>query len=288
MPFFGAHMSVSGGIQNAFSHIQEVDGHSLQVFTRNQRQWNHKPLSDEEIHLFTAAWREWKEGRFVVSHGSYLINLATPKDDSYEKAVNGLAAEIERCAKLGIGGIVLHPGSHLGKGLDAGTTRIAEGLQRAYDVAAEAVDNAHSVSVFLENLAGQGNVIGGRFSELAMVLEKCRCRELINFCVDTCHGFAAGYDISTVDGAVAMIDDFNKEIGLDRLKIMHLNDSKAACGSNTDRHEHIGKGQIGIEGFQAIVNHAALQELPMIIETPKEGSLVRDKENLQLLNSLVG
>ncbi|XPV75637.1 MAG: deoxyribonuclease IV [Desulfovibrio sp.] len=286
MPQFGAHMSISGGTHNAFDHIQTVNGQVLQVFTRNQRRWAHKPVNDEEIRLFKAGWKVW--GEFpVFSHASYLINLASPKNEGFEKSIKGLADELIRCSLLGINKTVLHPGSHLGAGLNAGTSRIAQGLERVYELAAEAGSGAENVSILLENMAGQGNVVGGKFSELAMVREKCAYGERLGVCLDTCHAFAAGYDISTHEGVMDMVDEFQRDVGIEHLKFMHLNDSKSACGSATDRHEHIGKGGIGLEGFSVLVNLEELSRVPMVIETPKEGALDNDISNIKLLKSLV-
>lgn len=280
MPLLGAHESVAGGLYRAFERIEKVGGESLQVFTRNQRQWNPAPLKQEEIDLFKEAHE--KSGHIpVASHASYLINLATKKDELLEKSIHGLVLEFERCQQLDIPHVVMHPGSHGGDGVEEGLTRFVAGLDRAFEV------SGPKVTLLLETTAGQGTGLGSRFEEIAYIIEHSKFPELLGVCVDTCHIFAAGYELRTDAGYEETVKTLDGSIGIDRVKFFHLNDSKKGLGSRVDRHEHIGKGAIGLEGFRNVLADDRFKALPMTLETPKSDSLVEDTENLQTLRSLL-
>lgn len=276
---FGAHESVAGGLHLAFKRIQIAGGKSLQIFTRNQRQWKAKPLSQEEIVNFQQAWQD--SGCMpTFSHTSYLVNLASSTEDILEKSINGMVLELERCAALGIKETVLHPGSHGGAGVDVGLENFVKAIDTVF------LKNNSDVRILLETTAGQGTSLGANFKELGFILENSNFSDRLGVCVDTCHIFAAGYDLrdeySYQDTMHSLVDS----VGLDQIRLFHLNDSKKECGSKVDRHEHIGAGKIGREGFRCLVNDARFKGLPMTLETPKGDDLEEDRENLRFLRSL--
>lgn len=279
MPF-GAHMSISGGIANAFARGEQVQCEAMQIFTKSERQWQAKPLSNDDI----AAYRAEQERTGihpVVVHDSYLINLASPKDDLWQRSIAAFSEELERCHALGIPYLVTHPGAHTGSGEEAGLTREAEALNR---LIAEGVGG--EVMILLETTAGQGTALGWRFEHLARLLELVPNNQRIGICVDTCHIFTAGYDIRTPETYSHTFAEFERLIGAERIKVFHLNDTDKAFGSRLDRHAHIGQGQIGVEAFRLLVNDPRFRHLPMIIETPKDKDMHEDRENLTLLRSL--
>lgn len=279
MPLLGAHMSVAGGLHLAFARLARVGGEALQIFTRNQRQWRAAPITDEERELFGAAWR--KAGDIpVASHDSYLINLASPKEDVAAKSRAVLADEIERCAVLSIPYVVMHPGAHVGEGVEAGIERFCRNLDAVLDRADT------EIMVLLETTAGQGSSLGASFEELGAIISGCRHGARLGVCFDTCHAFAAGYDIRTQKAYQATFAAFDRHIGLGRLRFFHLNDSLQDLGSRVDRHTHIGQGRIGEEGFRLLMNDCRFAGLPMTLETPKGDDLAEDIENLNLLRNL--
>lgn len=281
MPFLGAHMSVAGGLHLALERMQRAGAESLQIFTRNQRQWRAALLAPAEIILFKTAWEE--AGRpLVASHDSYLINLASPKIEIASKSITALADELDRCAALSIPYLVMHPGAHLGDGPEQGLSRFTDNL----DLALEQAAGAQGVTVLLETTAGQGTSLGASFEELAVIIEQSRHGARLGVCFDTCHAFAAGYDLRTPESYAATFAEFDRVVGLDRLKFFHLNDSVKQLGSRVDRHAHIGRGAIGRTGFALLVNDPRFARHPMILETPKGEDLKEDIENLALLRSL--
>lgn len=281
MPLFGAHESVSKGLHFAFDRIIHVGGEALQIFTRNQRQWNPKELATEEAQNYAEAWK--KHGKMpVASHASYLINLATGKNDLLQKSVRAFIGELQRCQKLLIPYVVIHPGSHGGDGVDSGIERFTRGLD-------EVIDQADSdTMVLIETTAGQGTSLGSTFEELAFIRTNSRFPRRIGICLDTCHIFAAGYDIRTAEQYTKTMADFDRLIGLEHLHFFHLNDSKKDLGSRVDRHEHIGHGCIGPDGFRWLVNDERFTNHPMTLETPKGDDLQEDIANLKVLRELVG
>jgi deoxyribonuclease-4 len=283
MPLLGAHMSIEGGLHRAFARISLVKGESLQIFSKNQRQWNAPALHVSAIKQFSAAWKQWGKGPVAI-HDSYLINLANPDTIKANRAVSAFADEISRAGHLGIPYLIMHPGSHVGAGSEKGLQQLTANLDRAFEIAG----GATSVMVLLETTAGQGTGLGSRFEELAHVINHSGYSDRLGVCFDTCHAFAAGYDISTKAGYNKTFADFEAIIGLKRLRFFHLNDSKKELGSRVDRHEHIGKGKIGLECFRLLMNDPRFAEHPMVLETPKEKDLQEDIENLELLRSLLG
>lgn len=280
MPLLGAHESISGGLHLAFSRIEQVGGEVLQIFTRNQRQWQPAELKGPEIDLFRAA-HEQSGAMPVASHASYLVNLATSKKELREKSINNLILELQRCDALGVPFVVLHPGSHGGDGAEAGLERFVESLDQAM------AESGTEVRVLVENTSGQGTGLGRTFEELAYILNHSQYRQLLGVCIDTCHLFTAGYELRTAEGYEATITALDHILGLNRVRFIHLNDSKKDLASRVDRHEHIGKGAIGLEGFRNLLNDSRLAGLPMVIETPKGENLAEDRENLQTLRTLI-
>ncbi len=280
MPYLGAHESVAGGLHLAFDHIRSVGGEALQIFTRNQRQWKPKPVSEEEQILFAAAWQENK-ALPVASHASYLVNLASGKEELVEKSITAFADELERCQLLNIPFVVMHPGSHGGDGVERGLERFTKNL----DIAINRADN--DVTILLETTAGQGTALGSQFEELAAILRSSANSSKLGICVDTCHIFAAGYDIRSPENYLQTMETFDQLIGIERIRFFHLNDSKKGLGSRVDRHEHIGKGAIGTEGFANLLNDPRFADHPMTLETPKGKDLQEDRDNLQTLRNLL-
>lgn len=282
MPRFGAHMSISGGIALAFDRLAEVEGEALQIFTANQRQWQPKTPTPAEIEAFKARRRQGPEIP-VASHDSYLINLASPKAETAGKSVTAFVEELRRCAALGVEYLVIHPGSHLGEGVEAGLRRFTANLDRAMDEAG----TGKQVMVLLETTAGQGTNLGASFEELATIIAASAHPEQLGVCYDTCHTFAAGYDIRTPEAYAQTMARFDRLLGLERLGFFHLNDAGKGLGSRIDRHTHIGQGEITVEGFRNLVNDPRFADHPMVLETPKSDDLHEDRENLELLRSLL-
>jgi len=281
MPLLGAHMSIAGGLHLAFARIREVQGDALQIFTSNQRQWRTAPLTPEMVADFQQQWE--KNGHMpVAAHDSYLINLAAPDSDQLEKSVDAFADELQRAATLGIPFLITHPGSHLGQGIDVGLERFVGNLDRAITRS-----KVSEVKVLLETTAGQGTNLGSSFEEIGCILSRSTYGDDLGVCFDTSHAFAAGYDFRTLETYEDTFSRFDRIIGLERLEFFHINDSKRPLGSRVDRHEHIGKGEIGLSAFRLLLNDSRFQQHPMVLETPKGKDLKEDKENLRVLRSLI-
>lgn len=278
---FGTHASAAGGVDKALQRAVDVGATSAQIFSKNERQWRAKPLDPAVVERFHEE-RERTGIRQMVVHDSYLINLASPKDDLLEKSMAAFQDELERCDELAIQYLVTHPGAHTGSGVEEGIRRFAESLNRVHDT----LPDIKAITC-LETTAGQGTTLGRTFEELAAIIDQIEAKERVGVCFDTCHAFAAGYDIRTVDDVNAVMEEFDRIVGLDRLLVLHLNDSKNPLGSFKDRHDHIGDGYIGVEGFRGIVNHPRLAGLPAILETEKDPEGEYDRRNLELLRSLV-
>ena len=280
MPLLGAHESVSKGLHYAFERITRAGGESLQIFTRNQRQWQPKPLTEKEVERYFESWQEHNK-MIVASHASYLVNLASGKPELRRKSIEAFVEELRRCHQLSIPFVVMHPGSHTGDGPELGLERFVSALD-------ETIDQAESDTMILvETTAGQGTGLGSSFSELGSIRSRSRFPDKIGVCLDTCHIFAAGYDIRTAEGYQETMQEFEREIGLAHLHFFHLNDSKKELGSRVDRHEHIGQGCIGLTGFTHLLNDPRFQNHPMTLETPKGDDLLEDIENLRTLRSLI-
>jgi deoxyribonuclease-4 len=280
MTKIGAHESVGGGLYKAFERIEKVGGDALQIFTRNQRQWNPAPLKQDEIDLYKAA-HERTGGMMVASHASYLANLATGKEELREKSVNNLVLELQRCDALGIPYVVMHPGSHGGDGEELGLERFVAALDKVFE------QYAPAAQLLIETTAGQGTGLGRSFEEIGYILAHSKFPESLGVCVDTCHIFAAGYELRTREGYQNTFAEAEKNFSLDKVKFFHLNDSKKELGSRVDRHEHIGQGKIGLDGFRNLLTDSRFVNVPMTLETPKSDNLSEDRENLATLRSLL-
>jgi deoxyribonuclease-4 len=278
---FGAHESIGGGLSSAVYRGQQATCDTIQLFNKSSNQWQAKELREEEVEPFLAAIDE--TGVTVAcSHTSYLINIASPDPDLEARSCESLAEELARCDLLEIPHLVLHPGSHVGTGAAAGVERVARNLDRLF-----AAQPDNQVTLCLETTAGQGSHLGCTFEELAGIIDRIEAQERVGVCLDTCHLFAAGYPLADLEDYRRTMAQFAEIIGLERLKVIHLNDSQTPLGARRDRHEHIGKGEIGLEAFRHIVNDPRLKNIPMIIETPKGEDLAEDIENLRVLRSLV-
>ena len=277
----GAHMSGSGGVSTAFPRAQSIGISTMQIFTKNQNRWQQKPTPPEEIERWFVA-RNASHVSPVVAHAAYLINLGTPDNDMWQKSVDAMADELLRAEELGILGVVLHPGGHMGSGEEAGIARVAQGLDRCHAATA-----GYKTLTLLEGTAGQGTALGCTFEQLRAILDQIQAPERVGFCLDTCHLFAAGYDLRTPETYAATMDQFDRLVGLDRLLCFHINDSKKGLGSHIDRHDHIGQGELGLEPFRLILNDARLAGVPKILETPVSEDMHEDVENLRVLRGLM-
>jgi deoxyribonuclease-4 len=267
-------------MHKAFDRAESVGCEAVQLFVRPNRSWAVPVLTGEDVALFRSK-AETMGIRPIVAHTSYLLNLCSPQDDLWCKSIDTLVIELERCEELGVPWLVLHPGAHVGTGEEVGLARMARALGKAH-----AATTGFRTRLLLETTAGQGTRLGYRFEHLAWLLQQTPEGERLGICLDTCHVFAAGYELRTTDGYAATIGAFDRVIGLERLEAIHLNDSKGELGSRKDRHEHIGKGHIGLEGFHHVLNDARLARLPGILETPKSDDLHEDRENLAMLRRL--
>jgi deoxyribonuclease-4 len=264
----GAHLSIKGGIYTAVERAQLLKINTLQIFLKNANRWKGKDYTDEDIELFKSALAGY--GTLdVFAHSGYLINLAG-EGENHEKSIKALIDEIERAEKLDIPCIVIHPGSHKEKGIDFGIRKIAESIDLIYET------HPNNLKLLLETTSGMGSSVGHKFEHIRDIIDKTSRRENLGVCIDTCHIFAAGYDISQKDSSKEVIDTFDSIIGLDLLKLIHINDSKKECGSLIDRHAHIGDGFIGTEGFSYFLNDKRIKSIPLVLETPKKMEGVSD------------
>jgi deoxyribonuclease-4 len=277
----GAHESIAGGLHKAFDRARSVSCETVQIFVKSNRSWAVKPLAEEDVARFKAKAEETGIGP-VVGHTSYLLNLGTHDEALWAKSRDMLIVELERCEALEVPWLVLHPGSHVGAGEEAGLAQVAQALGEVH-----AATPGFRTRILLETTAGQGTSLGCRFEHLAWLMEHTPEGERLGVCLDTCHVFAAGYELRTKAGYAATMEAFDRVIGLKRLHAIHLNDCKGNLGSRKDRHEHIGKGNIGLEGFRHVVNDSRLAGLPALLETPKGDDLHEDRENLAVLRSLI-
>ena len=258
----GRHVSASGSIDKAVDNAVERNCSAFQIFTRSPRSWHAKDLTKEVIDNFKSKLKDSEIDRFATcAHMPYLPNLATPKDDAFEKSVNTLVNEVERCAQLGIPYLVTHLGSHLGTGEEAGIKKLVEALTKAGQT-------KNDVMILLENTAGQKNSVGSDFKQLGEIFKQLKPGKKFGVCLDTCHAFVAGYDLRTADKVKETFKEFDKHVGIENLKILHLNDARGELGCNLDRHYHLGLGGIGEEGITSVVKFANKKKIPIILETP--------------------
>jgi deoxyribonuclease-4 len=274
-------MSIAGGVGNAFLEGKKVDCAAIQIFTKSSRQWAAKPYTKEEIAQFHANRKETGIAS-VVAHDSYLLNLGSPDPVLRQRSVAAFIDELERCEVLGVTNLIAHPGAHVGAGELEGIRIIAKSLDEVHKACP-----GYRAKITLEITAGQGSNLGYRFDQIGSMIDATKESDRLRVCFDTEHAFAAGYDIRTKEGYERTFSEFDEAIGLKVLAAFHLNDSKKEFHSRVDRHEHIGKGFIGVEAFRFLMNDKRFWGLPMCLETPKGPDLKEDRENLTLLRSLI-
>ena len=277
----GAHTSTAGGVYTAIERAMKMKFTAMQIFTKNNNRWNAKPLEKDEIKKFKELLKN-SDIKFVLTHSSYLINLCSKNKFILKKSRNAFIDELERCELLGIPHLNFHPGSHGGQGEKDGTKLIAESLNICHDKTKD-----YKVTSMLEATAGQGTTLGYQFEQLQEIIDLVEDKKRMTVCIDTAHIFAAGYNIRDSKEYKKVIKGFDNIIGLNRLKCFHMNDSKKELGSRVDRHEHIGKGFIGKEGFANIMNDKKLEKIPKILETPKGKEMKEDVKNIKTLLSLI-
>jgi len=280
---FGSHLSIAGGMHNALLDAEKFGFDTVQVFTKNQKQWNFSPLAKPAIEEWSSHCKRLKFSQ-TVSHDSYLINLASPDDILWRKSIATFIEELNRCVQLNIPFLVTHPGAHMGSGEEAGLARVATGLDQVH----KAIKSKTTLTC-LEITAGQGSSLGYKLEHLAKIIDLCKAPERLAVCLDTAHLFAAGYDFRGRKFN-AFMEEVKNTIGADRIKVWHLNDSKKELGSRVDRHDHIGRGTIGLDGFKPIVRDSRFKSTPKILETPKEkhdNGRDWDAINLETLKGLI-
>ncbi|MFW5873106.1 MAG: deoxyribonuclease IV [Bacillota bacterium] len=267
----GKHVSIAGGIDKAITRAVEIGCNSVQIFVNNPRGWKNSALGDKLINDFKVSRKNNKIDPVVV-HSIYLINLASPKKNLWEKSIQGLIDDYRRSNKIGAEYLVFHPGSHTGSGEEKGTLRIIDGLNKVLK------ETEGNTEILLENVAGAGTAIGKSISELNEIMKNIDETERVGLCIDTCHAFSAGYDVASREGLDDLIAEIETGPGLEKLKVLHLNDSKFELGTNKDRHAHIGEGFIGEKGFTEIINHPKLENKTFILETPWFDDLDHDPD----------
>jgi deoxyribonuclease-4 len=274
----GAHLSTRGGLHTVFDRASAIDASAIALFAKNGNQWKGKELTDADCAQFASL----RTVRPLLTHASYLINLSTTNPEFYRKSIAAMADELDRAERLGIHAVVLHPGAHLGAGPDAAIDQIARSLDRVHAMIPD-----HRVVTLLETSAGQGTSVGCTFEELGRMISLVDDKQRVGICFDTCHVFAAGYELRTRAAYERTIDDLLRHVGLENVGAFHLNDSKKALGSRVDRHTHIGEGELGLNPFRFLLNDARFARLPKVIETPKPVETESDRRNLATLRGLV-
>lgn len=280
MLLIGAHMSIAGGVPQALVRGKELGCLTIQIFTKSANQWKARELTPEEVAEFNRKKEEIKIWP-VIAHDSYLINLGAPDEDRLQRSRESFLMEMQRTELLGLPYLVTHPGSHLEAGEKEGLKRIAESIDWLHRRT-----EGLKMMILLETTAGQGTNLGYRFEHFSAIMDMVEDASRLGFCFDTCHVFGAGYDLRTRNAFERTIEEFDKVLSLERLKVFHLNDSKNDLGSRIDRHQHIGKGTIGLDAFRFLLNDSRFSHLPKILETPKGKDMTEDKMNLAVLESL--
>ncbi|WP_138429746.1 deoxyribonuclease IV [Fodinibius saliphilus] len=275
MKYIGAHVSAAGGVENVPERADKIGAKAFALFTKNQRRWEAPPLTPESIEGFKQKCADLNyKMDYVMPHDSYLINLGHPDEDKLQKSRNAFTVELKRCEQLGIELLNFHPGNHLSK------ISVDECLQRNSESINRALEQTEGVTAVIENTAGQGTSIGYKFEYLAEIIDGVEDKSRVGVCIDTCHAFAAGYDMSTAEGYQQMMTEFDQTVGFEYLKGMHLNDSQKELGSRVDRHANIGEGEIGTKGFELLMQDDRFDDIPMILETP---NTERWPEEIELL-----
>jgi deoxyribonuclease-4 len=279
----GFHVSIAGGISNSVNNAKKLGCTAFQIFSRNPRGWAAKPLPRDEVDSFKHRLCASRiEKKSVVVHMPYLPNLSGPPGELYERSVKTLTEEMQRCNLLGISYLVIHLGSHMGRGSNSGIDQLVNALKAA----SQSSKSPNEVMVLLENNVGRKNSVGGTLEELRLILDRLDSSKQFGVCIDTCHLFASGYDLRTNEDVDKIFEKIKDIIGLNELKIVHLNDSKGELGSNLDRHEHIGLGSIGVKGITAFLNHRGIQAVPIIMETPINKTR-GDEQNLSVVLDMI-
>lgn len=278
----GCHLSISGGLEQTVARAEALKINALQIFSHNARSWKMGALKPDDAKKFIEQ-RQRAHVEYVVIHTIYLINLASPDPKNFKLSVQALKDEVQRAGELKIPHVNTHIGAHLGQGVEKGLERIVEAIDTV--LASPQAKSAPDVKILLENSAGEGTELGATFAELGTVLKNIKDKKRVGVCLDTCHAFAAGYDLTTPQGLEKTLKELDREVGLEHIDLIHLNDSKFPLGSRRDRHEHIGQGKIGLEGFRLIVNHKDLRDKPFILETPKDDEQ-SDPKNLAAIRSV--
>lgn len=274
----GAHISTQGGLHTVFDRAAAIDASAVALFAKNSNQWKGKELTDDDC----ATFARLRTVRPLLTHASYLINLATTNEVFYEKSIHALCDELDRAERLGIHAVVLHPGAHLNAGVNAGLDQIARSLDRIH-----ALLPNHKTVTLLETAAGQGTCLGCTFEELGRVIDLVDDKSRVGICFDTCHVFAAGYDLRTRDGYDRTMDEVDRYVGFENVGAFHLNDSKRPLGSRVDRHQHIGEGHLGLDPFAYLLNDPRFRYVPKVLETPKTYETESDLHNMATLRSLM-
>lgn len=277
----GAHMSIAGGVHTAVERAMRIGCATMQIFVKNNNRWKDKPMEAEDVATYKELLSKARIGPVMV-HDTYLINLCARNKDILERSRATLKDEFDRSAVLGVDYLNLHPGSHLGAGEDEGIKRIAESLNLIHEQI-----GGTTVKSVLETTAGQGTAVGYKFDHMRKIIERVDNKERMGVCIDTCHIFAAGYDLSSERGYESTFEEFDSIVGLKKLVVFHVNDSKRELGSRVDRHEHIGKGKIGLQGFRMLMNDPRFTDIPKILETPKGPDMEEDVMNMDVLKSLL-
>lgn len=281
----GFHVSIAGGIQNSITNALDIGCTAFQIFSRSPRQWHAKDLVDADVELFkTNLKKSGIEKNSVAVHMPYLPNLSGPDGELFEKSLNSFTSELIRCSQLGIEYLVIHLGSHKEQGRDNGIKQLLKSCEKAVDNYKSTFKRKLDVTILLENSAGQKGSMGSKLEELGEILDKLSSKTYC-ICLDTCHAFASGYDLSTEEACARFISEFDKLVGLGVLKFIHLNDSKYEIGSHLDRHELVGHGRIGIAGFRTIINDKTIGNVPMVME-PQFVSIEEDAKNLAFVRKL--
>ena len=273
----GAHVSVAGGLERAFERAHEIGAHCFQIFSKNQNRWKAKPLADDSITRWLDAWNESGRDLPIIVHASYLINIASPKNELWEKSIEALRDEIERCEQLEISMLVVHPGAHVGSGVDAGLSRMVQALDLLHQDLP-----GYKTRTLLEGTAGQGTVLGADFRHLERTLSAVRDPERLGVCLDTAHLHAAGHDLTTHEAYENTMEQIEDSIGFDPVQVFHLNDSRSELHSHVDRHANIGEGTMGLTPFRLLLRDERLRHLPFILETPSsDNGHQRDLQTLR-------
>ena len=274
----GAHISTKGGLHTVFERAAAIEASALALFAKNSNQWKGKVMTDDDVARFASL----RNVQPILTHASYLINLATTNEEFHRKSIAAMIDELDRAERLGIHAVVLHAGAHMSAGIDNGLDQIARSLDQIH-----AAIPSHRVVTLLETAAGQGSCLGCTFEELGRIIDAVDDKRRIGICIDTCHVFAAGYEIRTRDGYEKMIDDVDEHVGIENVGAFHLNDSKKPLGSRVDRHQHIGEGEIGLDAFRMLLNDKRFAKIPKLLETPKKIETESDRKNMATLRSLL-